>query len=57
MTKQFEQQCQQHDWLYEYSDSFESPKFNRGKKEEEELLEAIQKKPELRIIYDKHKPF
>lgn len=55
--EQFTQKCKQHDWLYEYQDSFENPAYNQGEKERKELLKDVKEVPELEVIYDEYCPF
>lgn len=58
MTKtQYECCCQQHDWLFENTDSFESPRYKEGEKEREKLLQTAKDKPELQEIYDEFNPY
>ena len=55
--EQFTQKCQQHDWFYEYQDSFENPAYSKGEKERKELLKNVEEVPELQVIYDEYCPF
>lgn len=53
--QQFKSDCEQHDWLYEYSDDFQ--RYNEGEKIQRKLLATVGNNSELKNIYNKHNPF
>ena len=53
MTKQqFKQKCEEHNFFYEYQDSFENPACNIGEKNERDLKSAMKNNPEFAEVYN-----
>ena len=53
----FEQLLKQHDWFFEYQDTFESLRYKEGKEEAEQINSILADNPDYRAVYNKYNPF